>query len=313
MRNVTVVPRYTPDEAERRFRGISPTYRDAREQDFTFIRGEDYCCRTPEGKLVAMLLTDVFDADEQQERYDIFSQVDGDPSNRPEIFGRGFRLPRVRKDGKTSARVGVPKIVMKIAGQADPIGPYRYRHKAAGKIDCRLTSWTTRHPKLYFAAVRIAARVSEIYKEALPAEYEVQMRYINTVPKLWRVPGSAFTSLYAIKNHPTAYHTDDFDLPTATGVITTAGRFVGCELCLPQFGLALDVQPSDILFVDVHQLHGNLPKRDGQRVSQVYFVRRGMHECGDGTLIPPFISGDQSEALAFAEEESPADEEKETE
>jgi hypothetical protein len=121
--------------------------------------------------------------------------------------------------------------------------------------------------------------LSDIYRAALPDEYAQQMGYVDKLLPRWRIPGTVFTSIYGI-NFPTAVHVDKFDIPEGTGVMTTAGEFAGNEYCLPDFGLALDVQPSDVLFSDVHRWHGTLPRTEGNRIAQVYFVRKDMHKCG---------------------------------
>jgi hypothetical protein len=37
------------------------------------------------------------------------------------------------------------------------------------------------------------------------------------------------------------------------------GDYTGGETCLPQYGVGVDVRSGDVLFMDVHQHHANLP------------------------------------------------------
>jgi hypothetical protein len=283
LRKTIVTPRYDHEEAEQIFLGKRLLYADAAEYEIAFANREDCEFRTPHGKLVALLKVGVFTSSEQQERHRIFNQVKGSLGNRAEIFGKGAYQQLIRKDGELSPRYGVAKEVLKAHpdGGSDMLGPYRYRNSGPGVPHCDLSGWTRKAPDLYKAAYPIVRSVGDWYRALLPNEYATQMKYIHSLLPQWTIPGSPFTTVYGIRNLATAVHRDEFDIPTATGVITTTGDFVGCEMCMPAFGLAFDVRPSDLLFLDVHQLHGNFPQISGTWVCQVYFVRRGMDGCGE--------------------------------
>ena len=49
------------------------------------------------------------------------------------------------------------------------------------------------------------------------------------------------------------------------------------ETCIPQYGIGFNVRSGDILFMDVHEWHGNLPIKlkqpDAVRVSVVCYLR----------------------------------------
>ena len=55
------------------------------------------------------------------------------------------------------------------------------------------------------------------------------------------------------------------------------GRYEGSETCFPQYGVGVDVRQYDILFMDVHQWHANLPMRPAnktvRRLSVVCYLR----------------------------------------
>ncbi len=288
MRQVIIDPICSPEEARQRFAGLRPDYQWAASQSLNFVRGEDFCCRDTKGKLVAMLLTDMFSEEEQAHHWEIYKDIKGSADNRPEIFGTGARQPRIRKtDGLLSKRVGVPTEVAKaVGGAAVVIGPYRYKNPAPGVVHCDLTKETKENPARYLETIKIGEEITLIFREVLPEEYIIQMAYINTVPERFKMPGTAYSSACALRDIPTAFHIDEFDIREATGCITACGEYEGQEFTMPEFGLALDLQPSDILFCDVHRTHGNLPRRSGHRVSQVWFVRRGMHECQRYGAVP---------------------------
>jgi len=233
----------------------------------------------PGGVLLAVLLKRVIHKDIWRPAYELLRTVNGDPSNRPGIIGENAGQPWLRKDGTLSPRDNmVSQIVQKkYGGKTDLLGPYRYNHP----FRCEPTAWTLREPELYLAVVKDFVReVNNIYKAWLPEEHRKQMEYVDTIPEEFKIHGTAFTTLYVLKNAPTATHTDTFDYPGAFGVMATMGHFKGGYFCLPRFRIAIDYQPGDLLLADVHQLHGNFPiVRGGERVACVFFVRKGQHEC----------------------------------
>jgi hypothetical protein len=91
---------------------------------------------------------------------------------------------------------------------------------------------------------------------------------------------TAFTTLYVLKNAPTAVHTDTADAKGTFGCMASLGDFEGNELVFPKFRIGVDYRPGDVILADVHEFHTNLPLMPGgERVSCVFFVREGMHEC----------------------------------
>jgi hypothetical protein len=274
-----VACRYSAAQAQQDLKGLRLCYSDVARLNLQLLPRDDVSFYTVDGDFIAMFLTDIFTDAEQEERAIAYSHVDGGLRNRPEIFGNLARQQLIRKDGEFTDRVGVAPEVLETAGKSATFGYYRYKNSAPGVPDCRLTAPTLERPHIYSRILAIEMKVTEIYRAVLPDRYEEQMAYIDSILPAWKTEGSAFTTSYALRNQPTAVHVDEFDIPTATGVITTVGNFTGGEFCMPEFGLAFDVQPSDILFADVHRWHGNLPRRSGDRTSQVFFVRKGMHEC----------------------------------
>ena len=60
------------------------------------------------------------------------------------------------------------------------------------------------------------------------------------------------------------------------------GKYTGGETCLPQYGIGINVRTGDILFMDVHEWHGNLPihleEKNAQRLSIVCYLRKNVWE-----------------------------------
>jgi len=240
----------------------------------------------PNGLLLAVLIKECLDADLCEKTYKLLRTVDGDPKNRPGMIGAGASQIELRKDGSPSERTGQvsPAVLKAYGGKADMLGHY-YR-PVAPRPDtpkCAPTSWTLRAPDLYGQVLKFVKEVNDVYKMYLPDEYARQMAYVDKVHKDFKIEGTAFTTLYVLKNAPTATHTDTFDYPKAFGVMATLGDpenpFQGGEICFPHYRIAIDYRPGDLLLADVHQLHGNFPLLSGERVSCVLFVRKGIDKC----------------------------------
>lgn len=234
----------------------------------------------PNGELLLALLKDTLDEDLCDQAFELLQQVKGDPSNRPEIIGKGARMQSIRKDQTVGLRVGVPSSVLKAyGGKTDFLGHYRYKNKAPGVLDCGLTGWTRSKPDIYSGAMTFIHKVNEVYAKILPSAYERQMEYVKMIPEEHVIRGTAFTTLYVLKNAPTAVHRDTMDIREGFGVMASLGGFKGGELYFPKYRVAVNYQPTDVILADVHELHGNFPVSEGVRVSCVFFVREGIHEC----------------------------------
>lgn len=240
-----------------------------------YIREEIY---RPGKQLLAVLLKDVIPEELRNQAFELLKTVNGDPKNRPGIIGEKARQQGVRKrDGRLSPRVRVPEIVIKkYGGKADMLGYYRYRQPAK----CDITGWTRQKPELYKAVRPFIHKVDEIYRTFLPEQHAKQMEYVQTIPEKWQIPGTAFTTLYVLKNAPTATHVDDFDYPQGYGCMASLGSFRGGWLCFPRFRIAIDYQPGDLVLADVHQVHANFPIYEGDmRVACVFFCRKEQDKC----------------------------------
>ena len=287
MRNIIAKQLFSTEQAEAQFKGEHLLYEQVKGLDFQFINTSARFVRADES-LLAIVIKDALDPALVAKSYKVLRKVKGDPSNRPEIFGKGARMNRVREDEFLSPRVQTSKDLVKAwpNAKADLLGGYRYRNSRPGVPNCSLTSWTRKCPEAAAAAVMLGIAVDEVYRAFAPDEYARQAEYVLQIPLLYRLGPTNFSTLYAIKDKPTAVHYDGFNIPGGMAVLTTLGAFQGAELCFPQYGVVLDYQPGDVLIADVkNELHGNLPLVDGERITCVFFVREGMHECPDPLMV----------------------------
>jgi hypothetical protein len=99
---------FTPKAAAQEFEGKQLRYADIKKYDIRVLR-ESFIARTSSGKFIAMLVKEVIPEDLLKKTSPVLNGVKGIPSNRPEIFGKGAQLRRIKKDGSLSARMGVPQ------------------------------------------------------------------------------------------------------------------------------------------------------------------------------------------------------------
>jgi hypothetical protein len=206
------------------------------------------------------------------------------PNNRGiAVAGKGAMMPGLTRDGFLSNRMEIPRPVWEAAGRplADLLGYFDYEDvNDKRKLNCRETEWTGSHREVYEAALPFICEIDSVFKACLPFEYAVQMAEVNKVPDDLKIARTAFTTLTDNRNLRTACHKDEGDLRQGTGCMATLGKWQRSELVIPQFSLAANYQPGDLLLADVHLWHGNAPMVEGgERITAVLYCRERMHEC----------------------------------
>ena len=89
-------------------------------------------------------------------------------------------------------------------------------------------------------------------------------------------------------NFRTAAHYDAGDLNTGLSnllVVSNGGRYKGGYLVLPEYRVAVNVRPGDLLLINNHEcMHGNTPieleDENAERISLVCYFREKMLELG---------------------------------
>ena len=87
----------------------------------------------------------------------------------------------------------------------------------------------------------------------------------------------------------TPVHQDSGDYKEGFGNLITyrEGSYDGGYFVLPEYGVAIDLHNTDILFVDVHKWHGNTEyincSEDWMRISFVLYYREYMYKCESPT------------------------------
>lgn len=174
-----------------------------------------------------------------------------------------------------------PKIMTNILGYFDKFSPaHKYLMKQQGKkfgVTVRETRFLMDYPDKFKLLLPLIKEIDGYYEKYVPENYAKQRRKANQTP--FKITGTAFTTITTNVNFQTTMHKDAGDDPDGFGnlVVIEDGEYTGGETCLPQFGIGVNVRSGDVLFMDVHHWHGNLPIKkktpDAKRLSIVCYLR----------------------------------------
>lgn len=175
-----------------------------------------------------------------------------------------------------------PKIMTNILGYFDSF-PANYKasfkkHGIKAPLEVRKCRFNTKHPEKYAKLLPLIQDVDRLYKKYTPDHYKLQAA--KAAQTHFKIKGTSFTTVTTNVNFQTTIHTDKGDDDEGFGnlVVIEKGRYEGAETCFPQYGLGVDVRTGDVLFMDVHEWHGNLPlklvDKDAKRLSVVCYLRK---------------------------------------
>lgn len=154
---------------------------------------------------------------------------------------------------------------------------------------CRKTLFAQKYFEEFTSGIPFVKHIDELYKELCPEHYGRQIAISRATNINYRIADTAFTTVTVNENFATAVHKDSGDYPEGFGnlIIYREGDYKGCNFCLPQYRVAINMQNTDVLFVDVHQWHGNTPftdmSPDYKRIAFVMYYREYMVKCGSPT------------------------------
>jgi hypothetical protein len=178
-----------------------------------------------------------------------------------------------------------PKIMSNIIGYFDKLSPKQnatIRNEGHKKlsISVRETRFLIDYPEKYKKLIPLVKQIDGFYKKLVPDNYAKQKKKANQTP--FRIADTAFTTITTNVNYQTAVHTDKGDDDEGFGnlVVIEKGKYKGGETCFPQYGIGIDLRSNGIIFMDVHQAHGNLPieleEKDAKRLSIVCYLRKNI-------------------------------------
>jgi hypothetical protein len=152
----------------------------------------------------------------------------------------------------------------------------------------RATSYTAREPEKFAMAYPFLQTLAKGFKDLLPWRYNNQMEAAKRVDPRFLVPETPFTTITVNKTFRTAAHYDAGDLTTGLSnllVLSNNGNYTGGYLIAPEYRVAVNVRPGDLLLINNHEvMHGNTPivlgDEEAERVSLVCYFREKMLELG---------------------------------
>lgn len=152
----------------------------------------------------------------------------------------------------------------------------------------RATSFTRDHYDKFQLAFPFLQSLDRGFRELLPWRWSNQKAAADKIDSRFLVPGTVFTTVTVNSNFRTAAHYDAGDLNTGLSnllVVSNGGRYKGGYLVLPEYRVAVNVRPGDLLLINNHDcMHGNTPieleDEDAERISLVCYFREKMLELG---------------------------------
>jgi hypothetical protein len=178
-----------------------------------------------------------------------------------------------------------PKIMTNIIGYFDTFSPkQKYLLKQQGKqiLNVRETRFNMDNPEKFKKMVPLIKEIDEYYEQYIPDNYVKQKKKANQTP--FKISNTSFTTITTNVNFQTTIHKDKGDDSEGFGnlAVIEKGRYSGGETCLPQYGIGVNVRTGDILYMDVHEWHGNLPikllDKNAIRLSIVCYLRYNIWE-----------------------------------
>ena len=174
-----------------------------------------------------------------------------------------------------------PKIMSNIFGYFDRFSPSQKsimtRTGVKNLLQVRETRFNMDYPDNYKKTIPLIQEIDKFYEKLTPEQYKKQRKKADQTP--FKISGTSFTTITTNVNFRTTIHKDKGDDEEGFGnlAVIEKGKYEGAETCFPQYGVAVNVRMGDVLFMDVHEWHGNLPMKkidnDAIRLSIVCYLR----------------------------------------
>lgn len=152
----------------------------------------------------------------------------------------------------------------------------------------RATAYTQNHYDKFKMAFPFLQSLDRGFRELLPWRWGNQRKVADKIDSAFLVPGTVFTTITVNKTFRTAAHYDAGDYADGLSnllVLSNNGNYSGGYLVFPEYRIAVNVRPGDLLLVNNHEiLHGNTPivlnDPEAERISLVCYFREKMLELG---------------------------------
>lgn len=157
----------------------------------------------------------------------------------------------------------------------------------------RLTSYSRDYPELFAKSFPYLQDLNLFFKELLPERWSLQRQAADKIDSRFLVSDTVFSTITVNKTFRTAAHRDAGDFGPGfsnLGVISAGKGYKGGYLVLPEYRVAINIRPGDLLLIDNHAcIHGNTPiepenpndkPEDIIRCSVVAYLREDLLNAG---------------------------------
>ena len=150
----------------------------------------------------------------------------------------------------------------------------------------RATSYTEKNLEKFKLCYPYLSKLNQQFKELIPGRWKAQRTQADKLDPRFLIADTVFTTLTVNHNWRTACHRDAGDFTKGfsniCGVTGPEGKgWKGGQFILPQYRIAVNLQPGDMLLVNNHEgIHGNdeLIGDDNDRMTIVAYFREKMTE-----------------------------------
>ena len=246
MKVIKVAKKKTDEEMKR----LENTF--IKPSDIDTILRDDATVYTEDGKLLLLFRKKKLTGG--QEFYDVIA----DYMKKHPSTNRGTASGSTTKNTREN-----PKVQTTITGYFDrwsPIHKHLFKKKGiATPLEVRETAFLADHPDEFAKMVPFIEQIDRLYKKYLPEYYQKQ--YKKAKETHFKIGDTSFSTVTINKNFRTSLHKDKGDDDEGYGNLATIqrGNYTGAETCFPQYGIGVDVREGDLLLMDVHEWHANLP------------------------------------------------------
>lgn len=257
------------------------------DYDVLLTGGGPVRLRQPDNKPLCIYLPGALTGAATPEVYAVLHSLKQFTTSNRGLASGSKRLRRGGADTPASRTESVP-IASVILGSMDPMGQQRY---------CRLSAWTGRHLPEWATLHPFLRQIGQHLATHVPDRYAAQMSRVLASDPEWIIPGTPFSTVTVNNTYPTGVHTDKGDLDEGFSTIACLrrGTYTGGQLVFPAFRVAVDLADGDLILMDAHQWHGNVPITctcgtvlrgpcetcGAERISVVSYFRTKITQCAD--------------------------------
>jgi hypothetical protein len=265
-------------------RGTLPNIADAE-----YIIDEDAQVNV-DGEPVARLVDECLGEALVKETAGLLREVHGDLTKRGSVIYRDALMSRERPDETLSyMKVVPPSLLELLTVQNARLGLGKPESNFLGYMDkeplfpsCRQTALSLERPDFFEISKPLVREVEYINKCELPHHWARQREFMASVSQDFKYNDSFISTLTVNKNLRACYHTDAGDFRGGMGnlVVLELGEEDSGMIVMAEYRIAFRVRPTQVLLMNVHSLHGNLPLTvGGERLTVVGYAREHINEC----------------------------------